>query len=367
MKNKIAFYNRQAPHYRKGVYVEMEKELDCHFYFGNNRPGNIKKMDYKYLNNFICEFENVDLGNFYWQKGAIRHLLFKSYKFYITPGDFKCITNWILFPLLKLSNKRLYLWTHGLYGRESKTELFLKKIFYSFADGFYLYGEYAKEVMIQNGYDKEKLHVIYNSLDYDLQLSIRNRISSSDVYLKHFGNDNPVLIFIGRLTKTKNINLLLETQRILKDKNINVNLVVIGEGEERASLESEVIRLELKDEVWFLGAIYDEVVNSEYLYNADLCVSPGNVGLTAIHSLNYGTPVITHNNLPFQGPEFEAITEGETGSFFEYNNLISLVEKIDLWISNKNDRESIREKCYKVVDDKYNPSYQVSVIKKTIK
>ena len=34
---------------------------------------------------------------------------------------------------------------------------------------------------------------------------------------------------------------------------------------------------------------------SKYLYYADICVSPGNVGLTAIHSLTYGTPVNSQN------------------------------------------------------------------------
>ena len=43
----------------------------------------------------------------------------------------------------------------------------------------------------------------------------------------------------------------------------------------------------------FQGAVFDES-NSELIYHSDLCVSPGNVGLTAIHSLTYGVPVATH-------------------------------------------------------------------------
>ena len=44
-------------------------------------------------------------------------------------------------------------------------------------------------------------------------------------------------------------------------------------------------------------------------------VSPGNVGLTAIHSLSYGTPVLTHNNFNNQMPEVESIQPGFNGYF----------------------------------------------------
>ena len=54
--------------------------------------------------------------------------------------------------------------------------------------------------------------------------------------------------------------------------------------------------LNLQDQIWFYGACYDESKLGELIFNADLCVSPGNVGLTAVHSMGYGTPVITHNN-----------------------------------------------------------------------
>ncbi len=70
-----------------------------------------------------------------------------------------------------------------------------------------------------------------------------------------------------------------------------------------------------KGRIWLYGACYDEEIIGELIFNAQLCVSPGNVGLTAMHSLVYGTPVITHNNFSNQSPEFEAIIDGKTGSF----------------------------------------------------
>ena len=118
--------------------------------------------------------------------------------------------------------------------------------------------------------------------------------------------------------------------------------------------------------VWFYGACYDEKQICEFLYNADLCVSPGNVGLTAMHAMSFGLPVISHNNFPMQMPEFEAIIDGETGTFFKENDIQSLAEAIKRWDSIAVDREKIRQACYKVIDEKYNPHKQVELLKQVI-
>ncbi|MEZ4897633.1 MAG: hypothetical protein R2806_12390 [Saprospiraceae bacterium] len=63
---------------------------------------------------------------------------------------------------------------------------------------------------------------------------------------------------------------------------------------------------------------------STFFYNSAVCVSPGNIGLTGVHSMSFGCPVISHNNFVEQMPEFEIIREGETGYFFQQNNILDL-------------------------------------------
>ena len=43
---------------------------------------------------------------------------------------------------------------------------------------------------------------------------------------------------------------------------------------------------------------------------ANVTVSPGPIGLTAIQSLTYGVPAITNDEFSTQGPEFETIEPG---------------------------------------------------------
>ncbi len=110
-----------------------------------------------------------------------------------------------------------------------------------------------------------------------------------------------------------------------------------------------------------MGACYDENVLSRVIYAADVTVSPGKVGLLAMHSLNYGTPVITHDSFEFQMPEYEAITDNVTGSFFEYNSAESLAKEILVWTKKVKDEDTIKA-CHDVIDRLYNPRTQSRII-----
>jgi glycosyltransferase involved in cell wall biosynthesis len=221
--------------------------------------------------------------------------------------------------------------------------------------------------MIKEGFDKENLFVIHNSLVYDEQLKVREQLCISDIYKQHFGNELPNLLFIGRLTPVKKLDMILYAVAKNKAKGIEQNITFIGDGEKRDELESLVKELGLEKNVWFYGPCYNEVELGNIIYNADLCVSPGNVGLTAMHSLVFGTPVLTHNYFPLQMPEFEAIKEGETGGYFEYGNIDSLSDKINEWFIVNRDRNIIRQKCMFEIDNYWTPYFQIDIIKQNLK
>lgn len=353
-------------HYRMAIYSLMEQKLGVDFYFGDGRPGDIQKINYDYLKNFKYELRNIVLKEpVYWQKGAIS-LAFKPYDVYITPGDIWCITTWITSLLCRMRGKRVYFWTHGWYGKERLFKKIIKKIFFKIPNGCFLYGEYAKLLMLKNGYRKEKLSVIYNSLNYDVQCKLRNQLKRTFVFHDYFGNSNQTLLFIGRLTKIKRLELLILAVSELKKQGREFNLILIGDGLMKTELELLTQREKIENNVWFYGECYDEKELSNIIYNSDLCVSPGNVGLTAIHVMSFGIPVITHNNFPYQMPEFEAILPGKTGDFFEFGNLTSLVNTLKGWFDRGYDKYEIQNNCYRIIDEKYNPYRQIEIINKVV-
>ncbi len=361
--NKICFFNRSSVHYRKNIYLLMEKELNVDFYFGNNRPGNIKSVDTSLLHNFKGFLKNLNLGPFYWQKGVLG-LLKKDYTHYITPGDTYCLSTWVFLFFAKIRKKNVYLWTHGAYGDEKWLKKWLTKKRMDLCTSAFLYGNYAKQILINYGIQPSKLHVIYNSLDYDEQIKIRKELNHSELYNEHFKNFNKNLVFIGRLTTIKKLDLVIKAVHQLKESGFLCNVTFIGDGPVKSYLQTLSEDLGVSDNVWFYGACYDETLISLFLFNADLCVSPGNVGLTAMHAMTFGTPVLSHDNFPKQMPEFEAIINGKTGCFFQENNVESLALSIKKWISEKTDRTQTREDCYSVIDEKYNPHRQIETMKR---
>lgn len=367
IKKKICCCLNFAPHYREEIFLRMEKDLDCDFFFGNRTYGTIKKIDYSRFNKKVEElvFTKV-FKQFYFLKGQTR-LSFANYSHYIITGQPFNISAWGLLILNRVRGKKTFIWNHGWYGNENFLKKTLKKIQLKLATGYFLYGTHAKSLMEKEGFDSRKLHVVYNSLSYEQQLKIRNQLQKTSIYFEHFKNSNPTLLFIGRLTKIKKLHLLLEAMQLANKDGCYVNLVLIGEGTEKQFLEEVVEEFKLKQNTWFYGSCYKEEQIGELIYNADVCVSPGNIGLTAIHSLMYGTPAITHSNFTNQMPEFEAIEDNITGYFFKENDPVDLKLAIVKWLEkHPKKEEGLIKACYNKIDVNYNPNYQIKILKKVL-
>lgn len=366
MKKLCLIFNTAAL-YRESIYMALDKKYDCEWYFGE-KLGDIKEMNYSLLRSVKRYTSYGNPSKFYWKKGILSLLFNKEYKTFFMLAESRSLTDYIFFGLSRLLKKKVYVWTHGWYGKESKIEKILKLWQFRHVDGIFVYSNYARELLIKEGIAAQKLFTIHNSLHYDQQKALRESITSSSIYKDHFKNENPVLIFIGRLTKVKKLDLLIDAVYRLKQKGHFFNLVFVGDGEERNFLESKVEFWDLSDNVWFYGACYDERTNAELIYNADLCVAPGNIGLTAMHSMVFGTPCLTHNDFKWQMPEFEAIQEWKTGLFFERDNINSMIFAIEEWFKVKHgEREDVRKACFNEIDTQWNPYFQMDVIKKNLK
>ena len=365
MDRICCFFNHPS-HYRKSIYSLMDAKLHCDFFFGDEAPS-IKEMDCSVLNNVTRVHYGFVCKKILYVKGVIKPLVKKYDTIVVTPAT-NSITHWLLLFLFKLvPKKRIFFWTHGLYGNESKRQLFFKKLMYKNATGIFLYGSYAKKIMIDNGFDASRLHVVYNSLNYEEQLALRKITKRSSIYRDYFENDNPTIILIGRIYKRKKIELLIDAVEQLNKKYFMVNVVIVGDGSDKDELFRLTCEKNINKQFWFYGACYDERVNAELICNSDLCVVPGDIGLTALHAMTFGVPVISHDYFPTQGPEFEIITPGVTGAFFKNGDATSLSEAIYKWLNSSTySRDSIRQQCYSFVDEKWNPQAQIKIFEKVL-
>jgi glycosyltransferase involved in cell wall biosynthesis len=367
---KVAYFTNIAPHYREELWLALVKNIDAelHFYFGKSKS--IKSIDFlsnkdwAKLKYQVHEVKNIRYkSRLIFQRQVIREILFKNWDCIILLGDANLISNWILGIIAKIKNIKLIFWGHGLYGNETGVKKLIRKKFYSLSDLNLVYGNWAKNQMLKEGFDPNKIKVIFNSINYEESKALRSSAVDKTYYKQYFDNNCPILIFIGRLTKVKKLNLLIESVNKLTKNGFKLNLMIVGTGECKNELE-RLADLS-KADIFFYGSCYIEKEISKLIANADLCVSPGNVGLTSIHSMSYGTPVCTHDDFVNQMPEFEAITEGVTGCFFskEKNNLHEVIYH---WLVNADDRAILRQKCYEVIDNYFNPHNQSRVMKNAI-
>ncbi|MCC7193603.1 MAG: glycosyltransferase [Phycisphaeraceae bacterium] len=110
-------------------------------------------------------------------------------------------------------------------------------------------------------------------------------------------NDEPRILFMGRLHPKKGIELLLGAAGGLRDAGLRARLIIAGPGEETyiKALRLQAQKLGIADRVDFLGLVTGRQKLS--LYQAcDVLVLPTsqeNFGLVLIEAMACGTPVVT--------------------------------------------------------------------------
>lgn len=363
-KSNICCIFNIGPHYREPIYQAIANQFHCNFYLGDRVSTNIKKFNYENLPGYKKTLKRLNIfKEFYWQRGAVG-TLFKPYKTYIITGEPFCLSTWVLLLLSKFMHKKCIAWTHGWYGRETGIKKFIKKTFFKLFSHILTYNEYTIPLLEKEGLKRENITCIANSLNSHKQLEIRKQLQKTDIFTKHFNNDNPVILYCGRIQKVKKLEMIIDSAKALIESEIPVNVVFVGKDDENVNLDNYSKELGIEDNIWMYGPSYDEKEIGEIFYNSAVCVSPGNVGLTAIHSLTFGCPVVTHDNFTMQMPEFEAIKEGITGSFFKENDNNDLTSKIKFWINrNAEEREQTRAEAFKEIDRKWNIDSQIETLK----
>lgn len=363
---RVCFLFNVAAHYRLPIYTLLGSKLDSDIYVGDKMRFNLKKLDYKKLPGFRKVFHNIFFGPFYWQKGALK-LIRKRYVYFVTVGDVYCLSTWLILLCSRIFHYRVVSWTHGIYGKESKLKEKIKLFYFRLHYHIMTYGEYGRQQTIKAGIPESKVTAIGNSLDSDRNIELRTHLKPSKIYVDHFGNTFPTILYCGRIQKIKRLDMILNAVADLNKDKQRINVTFVGADNDNVNLNVIAKSMGIEDNVWFYGPCYNDAILAELFYNAHICVSPGNVGLTSIHALSFGCPVITHDNFKNQMPEFEAIRKGITGDFFKEGCQEDLNLKIMNWISKTSDeRDMVRTMAYKDIDSFWNIHSQFSKISKIL-
>lgn len=368
-RQKVAIVYPFFAHYRAPVLRELLVHGAHDYYFlGDARDpaGSIETIDFGDDPHYVATRSRHFTASVMWQRGLLGAALRAEYDCYIFLGNAAWPATWLAAIGARLRGRRVLFWTHGWTRPERGFKRAFRAMFYRLAHGLLLYGHYARDLGVRQGFSPERLHVIYNSLDFELQRSLLAGISDEDrchTRRRWFGSEAPVIIASARLTPIKRFDELIRALGQVNRRR-RVNLLLVGDGPERKALST--LAREHDVNAVFVGACYDELRLAELFSCANATVSPGNVGLTCMHSLAYGVPVITHDDPTDQMPEWEAIVAGETGDLFRKGSIDALAAAIERWTRTPLVAASTRERCIESIRTRYHPAVQRRLIEAAI-
>jgi glycosyltransferase involved in cell wall biosynthesis len=199
---------------------------------------------------------------------------------------------------------------------------FWKRIFlpfeqrtYRIADRIICDCEDTKRVLIERyGIPVKKISVIHCAVD------------PGKFHFKGLPKAPNSVLYIGRLAKRKGLEFLIRSMPLIVRENPEFCLLVGGKGEYLEKMKTLVSRMQLENNVTFLGFVPEDRLND--LYNQSQCVVVPSVfegfGITVIEALAAGTRVV--------GTDVDGIREilmsGEYGRLVPYGDRRALADAI---------------------------------------
>lgn len=147
-------------------------------------------------------------------------------------------------------------------GLLSKINLFLINSLYKYADLLVFKAKAMEEEYIETFKLKNKSIVINNPIDIEKINSLKKDESNS---LFKFDKDKKYIVSMGRFHKDKRQVDLIEAFRLIEKKYEYLEVILLGDGDEKTCLEELVQKYKLLNKVHFLGNVKNPFY---YLYKS---------------------------------------------------------------------------------------------------
>lgn len=176
---------------------------------------------------------------------------------------------------------------------------------------------------------EEKRTVIYNTVDpQDVQKHLDAPVPEE--FLEFIDTNQPIIGSVGRLIEAKNQTLLIESLYELKKNGYDIKLVLVGDGERRAELESKAREFGITDSLLITGWIERNAV-FPLIKNFDIFAMPSKYEghpVAVVEAMLAKKPIIASDIEVFHE------TLGETGEYSS-GDAKSWAEKIKYYLSNQ--------------------------------
>ena len=310
-KTKVILIQETAMSYREPIYQLMNQKVDLTIgYIVDNQ---IKDSAIK-----VMKLPSFKLGPMIFPTKT--YSILNNYDVVILLPHFKYL--WLSRIAFLPRKFRLVTWTIGLHvsydchydlTRKPSWEDWIFEEIQDRADACIFYMpepiEYWKKY---KKIDERKYFVAHNTV----KVSPFDKISVYD--------NRKSFLFVGTLYKQKGIEELIDAYKQANEKCQALPILnIIGKGPEKDLIEERIKELNLEKKIYLKGPIYDEEILKDYFFDARLCLSPKQAGLSVLKSMGYGVPFVTRTDA-ITGGEKTNITHMENGLF--YNSVEELSE-----------------------------------------
>lgn len=200
---------------------------------------------------------------------------------------------------------------------------------------FKIFGdEFRSQVrVIPGGVDIQKFNPDLNTTDIDKKYNLKGK---------------KIVLFAGKLTQYKGVRYLIKAAR-----KIPAEIVILGEGPERESLEKRVKDYGLTN-VHFIGHLGTSNELNKFYKRAAVFVAPSvwdePLGLVILEAMACRTPVVVtrKGGIPL------AVKDGVNGYFVRPRNASEIAEKANMLLNNDELRMKMAENARRIAVEKFS-------------
>lgn len=196
----------------------------------------------------------------------------------------------------------------------------------------------AKDLEEVLGNGKQKVKYIYNPI---VDNNMINKEMPEAPHKWFSDNGDPVILAVGRLSAQKDYLTLLKSFSLVRQK-LNARLIILGEGEQRRTLESEIRKNHLEGEVDLVGFVNNPL---DYMRHADLFVLSSRweaLPTVLVEAMACGCPVVS-TDCP-SGPK-EILDKGKYGDLVPVGDPTRLAQAIIKNLRKPKDSKNIKNRA----------------------
>jgi glycosyltransferase involved in cell wall biosynthesis len=266
----------------------------------------------------------------------------------VIPGHYR-VEHWaMLFLCILLRRKRAVFCDSTRFDRPHMMwKEFAKRRFFRRCDGIFCYGIRSKEYLMGYGVSESKIifrcQVAALPHDYDpAKVLLRYQTRESPAI------DPPRFLYVGRLSKEKGIDDLLNAFRMVLTTLPNAKLEIVGAGPAKQRLEAQARKMDLQQSVNFLGPKNLDAIAALFESSTALVLPSHSEpwGLVVNEALSYGCPVVVSNSC---GCVPDLVLSNVTGFSFDAGDIGGMADAMLSCARMAVDRVEVARRCLELI------------------